>query len=128
LNEGLGNGIINIYTGSAPALCESAATGTLLGTCVLNATPFAAAVDINPGGRITANVITPDIAAVAAGTAGYYRAYSSDGGTDGTKLNCHLQGSAGEAADLTDMTLDNKVIALGGTIQITAWTISLPEA
>lgn len=127
LNEGLGDAIVNIYTGTQPADCETAFTGTLLGTCIMNTVPFGAATDQAPGARLTANVITAEISAVAAGTAGYFRAYSSDGGTDASKLNCHLQGTAGEAADTTDMTLDVKVIILGGTIQITVWTFDLPE-
>lgn len=127
LNEGLGDAIVNVYTGIEPANCETAPTGTLLGTCIMNSTPFGAGTDQTPGARITANAITPEYSAVAAGTAGYFRAYSSDSSTDASKLTCHIQGTAGEAADTTDMTLDIKVIAIGGTIQITAWTFDLPE-
>jgi hypothetical protein len=127
LNEGLGDAIVNIYTGSQPPDCETGETGTLLGTCIMNTVPFGAASDEAPGARLTANQITAEIAAVAGGTAGYFRAYSSDSGTDASKLNCHLQGTAGEAADTTDMTLDEKVILVGGTIQITAWIFDLPE-
>lgn len=128
LNEGLANGIVNIYTGAVPTDCETAPTGTLLGTCVLNSTPFGAAADLVPGAQITANTVVDDIAADAAGVAGYFRAYSSDSGTDASKLNCHIQGTAGEAADSTDLTLDNKTIVLGGTISVTAWTINMPES
>lgn len=126
-NAGLGDAIINIYTGSPPTNCEDGATGTLLGTCIMNSTPFGAASDLNPGGQIVANAITPEYSAVAAGTAGYFRVYSTDGNTDATKIDCILQGSAGEAADSTDMTLDNKTIALGGTIQVTSFTVTMPE-
>jgi hypothetical protein len=127
-NAGLGNAIINIYTGATPATCEAAETGTLLGTCVMNSTPFGAAADANPGATITANSVTPCIAAVAAGTAGHFRVYSTDTGSNATKLDCVMQGSAGEAADTTDLTLDSKTIALGGTIQITSFVITLPES
>jgi hypothetical protein len=127
LNEGLGPAIVNIYTGTQPTDCETTASGTLIGTCIMNTTPFGAAADQVPGAQITANTVTPEYSAVAAGTAGYFRAYSSDSGTDASKLACHIQGSAGEAADTTDMTLDNKVIELGGTIQITVWTFNMPE-
>jgi len=127
LNEGLGPAIVNIYTGGPPAECETAASGTLIGTCVMNTTPFGAANDEVPGGRITANTIAPDTAADTAGTAGYFRIYSSDGGTNASKLNCHFQGTAGESADTTDLTLDVKVIALGSTIQVTSLFIDLPE-
>lgn len=126
-NAGLGNAIINIYTGTTPTNCEDAPTGTLLGTCIMNATPFGAASDLAPGAQISANAITPEYSAVAAGTAGYFRVYSSDGNSDASKVDCILQGSAGEAADSTDLTLDNKTIALGGTIQVNSFTVTMPE-
>ena len=128
LNAGTGDAIINIYTGTPPADCETAPSGTLLGTCVMNATPFAAATNQSPGARIEANAIVSDTAADATGTAGYFRAYSTNSGTDASKLTCYIQGSAGEAADSTDLTLDDKDIVIGGTIAITAWTIDMPEA
>lgn len=127
LNSGLGPAIVNVYTGVQPANCEAAEIGTLLGTCIMNTTPFGAAADQNPGSRITANAITAEYSAVAAGTAGHFRLYSSDSGTDASKLVCLFQGNAGEAADTTDMTLDIKVIAIGGTIQVTSLVIDLPE-
>ena len=128
LNEGAGNAIINIYTGAAPADCETAATGTLLATLVMNTTPFGLATDQAPGARVTANSITADTSAPASGTAGYFRAYSSTAGTDASKLNCHIQGSAGEAADTPDLTLDDSEITAGETVSVTSWTIDLAES
>ena len=128
LNEGTGNGIINIYTGAQPVDCETSASGTLLGTCVLGVTPFAAATDETGSAQISVNTVTNDPDAAAGGTAGYFRAYSSDAGTDASKLNCHIQGTAGEAADSTDLTLDVKLIVIGGSIAVTAWTIDMPES
>lgn len=127
LNEGTGPAILNIYTGTIPPDCETTATGTLLGTCVMNSTPFGAAQDQNPGGRLTANAISPDLSADASGDAGYFRIYSSNGGTDASKLNCHFQGTAGEAADTVDLVLDEKTIASGRPIQVTSLVIDLPE-
>lgn len=128
LNEGTGPAIINIYSGALPADCETADTGTLLGTCVMNATPFAAAADQVPNAQIAVNTVTDDPDAAAGGTATHFRAFSSNAGTDASKLNCHIQGSAGEAADSTDMTLDVKLIVIGGSIAVTAWTIGMPES
>ena len=129
LNSGTSDGIINIYTGSAPANCEAAETGTLLGTLPLNSTPFGAAADLNPNARITANAIVSDTTADATGVAGYFRAYSTNTApTNANKVTCFIQGSAGEAADSTDLTLDDKNIVAGGTIAISAWTITMPEA
>lgn len=128
LNEGTGPAIINIYSGSLPADCEAAETGTLLATVVMNATPFGAAADQIPGARISVNAVTADTSAATGGTASHFRAYSSNSGTDASKLNCHIQGSAGEAADSTDMTLDVKLIVLGTSVTVTAWTIDMPES
>ena len=127
LNEGTGDAIINIYTGTPPADCEAAATGTLLGTCVMNTTPFGAATNLNPNAQIDENAISDDTSADTTGTAGYFRVYSTSGGTDATKTNCHIQGTAGEAADSADMTLDDKNIVVGGTISITDYKIVMPE-
>ena len=128
LNEGTGPAIINIYSGSLPADCETADTGTLLGTCVMDAIPFAAAADQTPNAEIAVNTVTNDSDAATGGTATHFRAFSSNAGTDASKLNCHIQGSAGEAADSTDLTLDVKLIVQGGSVAVTAWTIEMPEA
>jgi len=128
LNEGAGYGIVNIYSGSLPSNCEANDTGTLLATCMLSSLPFGAATDTLPGARITANIIADDPSAVVGGTASHYRAFSSDDGTNANRLNCHIQGSAGEAADSTDLTLDVKLIVLGASVSITSWTISMPES
>jgi len=127
LNGGAGDAVIAIYTGAAPANCEAAPTGTLLGVCKMNATPFGAAADQAPGSRITANAISNDVSADTTGVAGYFRAtISADGVTPNAAAV--IQGSAGEAADSTDLTLDDKNIVVGGTISVTAYTINQPES
>jgi hypothetical protein len=131
LNEGTGNGIINIYddTSTIPVDCEASnGANVLLGTCVLGVTPFAAATDETGSAQISVNTVTNDPDAVAGGTAQYFRAYSSNAGTDASKLGCHIQGTAGEAADSTDLTLDVKLIVIGGSIAVTAWAIDMPES
>jgi len=128
LNSGASSAIINIYSGSLPTDCEAVETGTLLGTCVMNSTPFGGATNLSPGARITANTIVNAPNAVAGGTATHFRAYSSDAGTDASKLLCHIQGSAGEAADSTDLTLDVKLVVLGASISVTDWTIDVSES
>lgn len=128
LNEGTGNAIVNIYTGTPPADCETAPSGVLLGTCVMNATPFGAATDLAPNAQIDENAITDDSSADTTGVAGYFRVYSTNSSTDASKVACHIQGTAGEAADSTDMTLDDKNIVVGGTISITDYKIVMPEA
>jgi hypothetical protein len=131
LNAGTGNAIINIYddTSTMPADCEASnGSNVLLGTCVMGVTPFAAATDETGSAQIAVNAVTNDPDAVAGGTAAYFRAYSSDAGTDASKLDCYIQGTAGEAADSTDLTLDVKLIVIGGSIAVTAWAIDMPES
>jgi len=128
ITGGTGDGIINIYTGAPPADCEAAITETLLGTCVMNVTPFIAAANQSPGAMIDENTITDDTSADTTGIAGHFRVYSSNSGTDASKVTCIIQGTAGEAADTTDMTLDDKNIVVGGTISITDYKITMPEA
>jgi hypothetical protein len=105
---------VKIYTGSAPTHTSDAATGTLLGTLTMSATPFGAA----SSGVATANSITSDTSADASGTAGYFRV-STSGGT------VIFQGTCGTAS--TNMVFDNATIVAGGTIAITSMTLTVPE-
>jgi hypothetical protein len=66
----LDGGTVEVRTGSAPAACEDADTGTLLAVCTFGTPAFAAAVD----GVATANAIAPDASANATGTASHFRA------------------------------------------------------
>jgi len=102
-------GLLRIYTGSAPADCGTAASGTLLAelTC---GSPFAGAASsgvltvTNPGGVSASNT----------GTAGYYRVYKSDGTT------CVAQGTVGTSG--ADLNLNTTSILTGGTVTVTAWS------
>lgn len=131
LNTGTGDAIINLYdnTGTVPVDCEATNnTNVLLGTVVMAVTPFGAAADQAPGAMIDEAATTDDTSAAATGVAAYFRVYATNSGTDASKLNCHIQGSAGEAADSTDLTLDDKNIVIGGTISVTDYKITMPES
>jgi hypothetical protein len=65
-----------IYTGSVPATCATAASGTLLASLACS-NPFGGAPS---GGVLTASAIT-SASAVASGTAGYWRLCTSSAGT-----------------------------------------------
>jgi hypothetical protein len=132
LEAGTGDAIINIYddTGTVPVDCEADNnTNVLIATCVMTATtPFGAATTASPS-VATAAAITSDTSAPDTGIAAYFRAYASNSGTDASKIGDPIiQGSAGEAADTTDLTLDDKNIVIGGTVAVTAWTISMPTS
>jgi hypothetical protein len=90
------SGVLKIFTGSAPATCATADTGTLLATLTLGGT-FAAAP---ASGVLTANAIT-SATAVATGTAGYWRMYPSAS----TTTNAVAQGTVQPQVSLTTSAL-----------------------
>jgi hypothetical protein len=63
-----------------------------------------------------------DAAADAAGTAGHFRIYASNGTT------AKMQGTVTATGGGGDMTLDNVVIALGQVVTITGFTLTAPNA
>ena len=117
---GSGQAYIEVRTGAQPADPSAAATGTLLGTLIASATAFAAAVDTGGAGRATANAVTADTAADAAGTAGWFRVYDSD-------AVAHIDGNVTATAGGGDMEIDNVLIALNDTIAVTLWTYGQSE-
>ena len=115
--------IIDIFTGAQPATCETADSGTLLGTLLCSATSFGAA----SGGVITAAAITSETNAPAGGTAAHFRAYpTATSQIEANKGACLVQGTVGTSG--TDMILDNTTIVTAGTIACTAWTITMPTS
>jgi len=90
---------IKIWTGSIPADCATADTGTLLVTFVGNAGGFGSAV----GGVLTAAAVA-SVTASGTGTAGYFRIYPSAD----TSTNAVVQGTVGTSG--TDMIVTNTSI------------------
>ena len=105
----LNSGILRIYTGSQPATPETAASGTLLAECTLNATSGTVT-----NGVFTANAITQDSSANNSGTAGWFRVFQSNGTT------VEFDGVAG-----SELTMASYDIVAGGTVSITALTYTL---
>jgi hypothetical protein len=106
----LASGIIRIYTGGQPATPETAASGTLLAEVTFGATSGTVA-----DGVFTANAITQDSAADNSGTAGWFRAFQSNGTT------VEFDGLAG-----AELTMADYNIVQNGTVSITALTYTLP--
>ena len=102
---------LRIYSGAAPANCAAAATGTLLVDIALPVDWMNAAAT-----NSKTKLGTWSAAAVAAGTAGYFRITESTGAT------AHIQGTAGATA--TDMTLDNANIAAAQVVTVNTFTIN----
>jgi len=106
--------ILKIRSGSAPADCGTADSGTVLATLNLPSDWLAAA----SGGSKSKSGTWEDTSADAAGTAGHFRIYASDGTT------VHMQGTITATGGGGDMTLDNTSIASGQTVTITSFTLS----
>lgn len=111
----LNSGTIAIRTGAPPTNVSDSNSGTLLGTLTFGATAFGS----SSTGTATANSITSDTSADNSGTAGHFRGLTSGAVTV-------FQGTAGESADTTDMTFDNKTIVAGGVIAISSLTLTVP--
>lgn len=107
---------IRIYTGSVPANCAAAATGTLLAEWTLASdwAPAASAGSKSMSGTPLATT------GLAAGTAGYYRLVDNAGTTT------HMQGTVGTSG--TDLIVDNTSIAVSQAVNITGWTFNEPGA
>lgn len=101
--------LLRIYTGSVPANCAAAATGTKLVEMTLPSDWMAAS---SSGAKTLLG--TWSSTGITGGTAGYYRIYDSSGTT------CHEQGTVGQGSG--DLSLDNTNIATSQTVTITQFT------
>ena len=102
---------LRIYTGSAPANCAAAATGTLLVDMALPADWMSAA---SAGSK--AKLGTWSGTGAAAGVAGYFRIVDNAGTT------AHLQGTCGIGTG--DLQLDNTNIAISQTVTVNTFTLN----
>lgn len=114
-DAGSSAGTVQIRTGAQPASADSAATGVLLGTLALSDPAFGAAVN----GVVTANAVTGDSSADAAGDAGWYRVLDSTGATV-------MDGSISTAGGGGDMIVASTAVYVGSAITITSWTVTQP--
>lgn len=110
--------VMKIRSGTVPATCATADAGDVLATLNLPSDWMAAA----SGGTKAKSGTWEDASADAAGTAGHFRIYKSDGTT------CVMQGTITITGGGGDMTLVNTNIASGQPITITGFTLTLPGA
>lgn len=110
--------ILKIRSGSVPASCATADSGTVLATFNLPSDWMAAA----SSGSKAKSGTWEDTSADNTGTAAHWRLYASDGTT------CHAQGTITATGGGGDMTLDNTSIASGQTVTVTSFTISAGNA
>lgn len=109
---------LRIYSGSQPANCAAAASGTLLCEITLPSDWMAAASSGSKGIAGGPWTGTGGAGAGAGTDGGHFRIVDSAGTT------CHMQGTFGEAGDSPDMTADNKNIAENQSVSITAFTLT----
>jgi hypothetical protein len=107
-----------IWTGSAPANCATASSGTKLVEISMSADWWAAAST----GTKAFNSLPLTTTGLAAGSAGYFRIVDSAGTT------CHLQGTVTATGGGGDLIVDNVSIAVGQNVSITAFTLTAPGA
>ncbi len=107
-----GAGSVKIYTSTQPG-SVGGTYGTLLGTCPFGATAFGSAST----GVATANAITSDTVADNSGTATTFALLTN-------AAVVHSDGTVGTSG--CDINFDNNVIVAGGTIAISAMTLTVP--
>lgn len=104
--------VLRILSGSAPANCAAAETGTILASITLPSDWMAAA----SGGTKAKSGTWQDASADNTGTAGYFRIYDSGVTT------CHIQGTYGTSG--TDMIGDSTSFTAGQQFTINTFTLT----
>jgi len=106
--------VLKIRTGAPPASVATADSGTVLAALTLPSDWMAAAAS----GSKAKSGTWEDSSADAAGTAGHFRVYASDGTTP------HAQGTVTATGGGGDMTVDNVVFASGQSFTVTSFSLS----
>lgn len=106
--------IMKIFTGSVPANCAAADSGTVLATLNLPSDWMAAA----SSGSASKSGTWEDTSADNTGTAAHFRLYASNGTT------CHMQGTVTATGGGGDMTVDNTSFNSGQTFTVTTFTLT----
>jgi hypothetical protein len=110
--------LLRILTGSPPATCATAQSGTLLVEMTLPSDWMAAA----SSGSKAKSGTWQDTSADGTGTAGYFRIVDSGGTT------CHVQGTVTATGGGGDLTLDNVSIAATQSVTISSFSITAGNA
>jgi hypothetical protein len=106
--------VLKIKSGSAPATCATADSGTVLASLTLPSDWMAAA----SSGSKAKSGTWEDTSADNTGTAAHFRLYASDGTT------CHAQGTVTATGGGGDMTVDNVSFAAAQAFSVTSFTLT----
>lgn len=107
---------LEIRSGTVPATCATASSGTILATINLPSDWLAAAAS---GTKAIAGSWT-DASADNSGTAAHFRIYNSQATKDGT--TCFMQGNV--AASASDMNVDSVTFTAAQSFTVTAFTLT----
>ena len=110
--------VLKIRTGSPPANCAAADSGTVLATLNLPSDWMAAA----SGGTKAKSGTWEDTSADNTGTAAHWRLYASDGTT------CGAQGTVTATGGGGDMTVDSTSFTAGQDFIVTGFTLTAGNA
>jgi hypothetical protein len=110
--------VLKIRSGAVPTNIADADAGTVLATIALPSDWMSAA---SAGAKAKLGT-WQDTSADAAGTAGHFRIYASDGTTQ------HMQGTITVTSGGGDMELDNTSINTGQTVTVTTFTLTAGNA
>lgn len=110
--------IMELRSGSPPANCAAANSGTLLAQFALPSDWMAAA---SAGSKAKAG--TWSFIGIAAGTIGHFRIFDA-----ASPSTCHMQGTVTANGGGGDMTVDNTSIAVAQTGEVTAFTLTAGNA
>lgn len=110
--------ILEVRTGSPPASCAAAATGTLLASMTLPSDWMNAAAS----GSKTKLGVWSDTAINASGTPGHFRIYDSGGTVCGIQGTVTVDGGGG------DMEVNAVPIVQGETATVVTFTLAAPGA
>lgn len=106
--------VLKIKTGTQPASCATADSGTVLASCTLPADWLAAAAS----GSKAKSGTWEDTSADATGTAAHWRLYASDGTT------CHAQGTVTATGGGGDMTVDSVSFTATQAFTVTSFVLT----
>jgi hypothetical protein len=110
--------VLKIRSGSPPANCAAADSGTVLATASLPSDYMGAA----SAGSKAKSGTWEDTSADATGTAGHFRLYASDGTT------CHAQGTVTATGGGGDLTVDSVSFTAGQNFTVTGFTLTAGNA
>jgi hypothetical protein len=110
--------VLKIRTGTVPATCATADSGTVLATCTLPSDLMAAA----SSGTKAKSGTWEDTSADNTGTAAHFRIYASDGTTCGAQGTVTVTGGGG------DMTVDSVSFTSGQAFSVTSFTLTAGNA